>query len=102
MDNVELENKVLVNEENKEPEKSNKSSTIRYVLNISFVLIATALAIFFALKDDAREIVRNIAGADIGYLFVVIIIMVVCTGLRAFILFVSLIFSRKNTISIKH
>ena len=87
MDNVELENKVLVNEENKEPEKSNKSSTIRYVLNISFVLIATALAIFFALKDDAREIVRNIAGADIGYLFVVIIIMVVCTGLRAFILF---------------
>lgn len=87
MDNVDLEKKVLVNEENKEPEKSNKSSTIRYVLNISFVLIATALAIFFALKDDAREIGRNLAGADVWYLIVVILIMVVCTGLRAFILF---------------
>lgn len=88
MDNAQLEKQTQEKEVNQEPEKSSgKSSTIRYILNISFVLIATALAIFFSLKDDAAEIGRNLVSADVWYLLVVVLIMVACTGLRSFILF---------------
>ena len=57
MDNRELEKKVQEKEEQISSGKTqDKKSTWKYILNISLVLIATGLAIFFAIKDDAHEI----------------------------------------------
>ena len=88
MDSKELEKKVQEHEENVESGKpADKKSTLKYILNISVVLIATGLAIFFALKDDASEIWRYLSGADVNYLLVVLGLMLGCIGVRSFILF---------------
>ena len=88
MDNKELEKKVLEHEEQvKTGKHRNKKSTIKYILNISLVLIATGLAIFFALKDDAREIWRYLSSANIVFLLVVVGLMIGCILVRSFILF---------------
>ena len=57
MDKQELEKKVAEQEAGK---PKSKKSTIKYILNISLVLIATGLAIFFAIKDDAHEIWKTL------------------------------------------
>ena len=64
MPNKELEKKVQEHEEQVESGKpKSKKATIKYILNISLVLIATGLAVFFAIKDDAREIWRYLSTA---------------------------------------
>ena len=88
MPNKELERKVQEHEEMVESGKPrNKKSTIKYILNISLVLIATGLAIFFALKDDAKEIWHYLSTADVAFLLIVLAIMVGCIMVRSFILF---------------
>ena len=89
MDSKELEKKVKEHEEAVESGKSTntKKSTVKYILNISFVLIATGLAIFFAVKDDAREIWHYLSTADVNYLLVVLGLMVGCIAVRSFIHF---------------
>ena len=88
MPNKDLEKKVQEHEEMvKSGKPRDKKTTIKYVLNISFVLIATALAIFFAIKDDANEIWGYLSTADINYLLAVIGIMAGCVLVRSFILF---------------
>ena len=72
MPNKELEKKVLEHEAMEESgTPKSKKSTVKYILNISFVLIATGLAIFFALKDDAKEIWHYLSTADVRYLLIV-------------------------------
>jgi len=88
MPNKELEKKVQEQEEMVESGKPrNKKSTIKYILNISLVLIATGLAIFFAIKDDAQEIGNYLITADINYIFVILGVMAGCILVRSFILF---------------
>ena len=88
MPNNELERKVQEHEEMVNSGKaSNKKATIKYIINISLVLIATGLAIFFSLKDDAEEIGRYLKTADVNFLLVVVIVMAGCCLVRSFILF---------------
>ena len=88
MDNKELENKVREKEEEIESGKpKDKKSTVKYILNISIVLIATGLAIFFALKDNAGEIFKMLGTADWRFLAVVLGLMAGCILIRSFILF---------------
>lgn len=82
MDKEELEQKVAEKEEGK---PQSKKSTIKYILNISLVLIATGLAIFFAIKDDAREIWKTLITADVKYILIVIGMMVGCILVRSFL-----------------
>ena len=88
MDNKELEKKVQEHEEQVASGKqNNKKSTLKYILNISLVLIATGLAIFLSIKDDASEIAKAMINIKTGYLFVIIGIMVGCILVRSFLYF---------------
>ena len=88
MDKQELEKKVQEHEEKVESgNNNNRKSTIKYILNISLVLIATGLAIFFAMKDDAKEIFHTLATANVSYLLIVVAIMAGCILVRSFIYF---------------
>ena len=88
MPDNDLEKKVLEHEQQVEAgEPKSKKSTIKYILNISLVLIATALAIFFAIKDDAKEIWTYLVKADVNYLLVILGLMLGCVIVRSFILF---------------
>ena len=84
MDKQELEKKVAEQEEGK---PRSKKSTVKYVLNISLVLIATSLAIFFAIKDDAREIWKALITVDVKYILIVVAMMVGCILVRSFLYF---------------
>lgn len=79
-----MEKKVAEQEEGK---PKSKKSTIKYILNISLVLIATGLAIFFAIKDDAVEIWKTLITADFRYMLAVLGIMAGCILVRSFIYF---------------
>ncbi len=88
MDAKDLEKKVQEKEEQIEQGKpKNKKTAWKYVLNISLVLIATGLAIFFAIKDDANEIWKTLKTADVTYLLVILGMMLGCIIVRSFILF---------------
>ena len=88
MDAKDLEKKVQEKEEQIEQGKpKNKKTAWKYVLNISLVLIATGLAIFFAIKDDAGEIWKTLKTANVAYLLVILGMMLGCILVRSFILF---------------
>ena len=88
MDSKEFEKKVEEKEAQIESgAPKSKKSTIKYILNISLVLIATGVAIFFAVKDDANEIWNTLITADYRYLLVVLALMLGCILVRSFILF---------------
>ena len=88
MDNKELEKKVQEHEQDVESGKAkNKKAVLKYLLNISLVLIATGLAVFFAIKDDAEEIWKYLSTADYRYLLVILGLMLGCILVRSFILF---------------
>ena len=88
MDSKELEKKVQEHEEAVASGKDkDKKSALKYFLNISLVLIATGLAIFFSIKDDAAEIWEYLTGADYKYLLVIVGLMLGCILVRSFILF---------------
>ena len=79
MDKQELEKKVQEHAEQVESGKpKSKKTTVKYVINISLVLIITGLAIFLAIKDDASEIFKTLAGADWRFLLVIVGIMLGC------------------------
>ena len=83
-----LEKKVLEHEQNvASGAPKSKKTTWKYILNISFVLIATGLAIFFAIKDDAKEIWTYLVKADVNYLLIILALMLGCVLVRSFILF---------------
>lgn len=67
--------------------KKKKKSIYKYILNISIVLIVTALAIFLNVKDNFNEIVRLIASSSYIWLLVVIGVMAVQISVRTFVLF---------------
>ena len=88
MDKQELEKKVQEHAEQVESGKpKSKKTTVKYVINISLVLIITGLAIFLAIKDDASEIFKTLAGADWRFLLVIVGIMLGCILVRSFLYF---------------
>ena len=88
MDKEPLEKKPIEQADNPEAlKKEKKKSAIKYFLNISLVLIATSLAIFFALRGDAEKIWSSLVEADVRYLLVVLGLMLGCIALSSFILF---------------
>ena len=97
MDNKELEKKVQEHAEQVESGKpKDKKTTVKYILNISLVLIITALAIFLAIKDDASEIYKTLASADWKYLLIVVGLMLGCILVRSFLYFAfAHLFTRK-------
>ena len=98
MDKQDLEKKVQEKAEQEESgnKQGSKKTTVKYVINISLVLIITGLAIFFAIKDDASEIVKTLAGADWRYLLVIVGIMFGCIAVRSFLYFAfAHLFTRK-------
>ena len=85
MEELPVETKV----EKPEPgKKKKKKSTLKYVLNISFVLIASGLAIFLALKDDFNAIVNYIIQSDYRFLLVILGVMIGFILVRSLVLFV--------------
>ncbi len=88
MDKQELEKKVQEHSEQVESGKAkSKKATIKYIINISVVLIITGLAIFLAIKDDFNEIIQKLATADWRFLLVIVGIMLGCIGVRSFLYF---------------
>ena len=88
MDKQDLEKKVQEHSEQVESGKAkSKKTTIKYIINISVVLIITGLAIFLAIKDDFHEIVKYLSTADWKYLLIIVGIMLGCIGVRSFLYF---------------
>ena len=67
--------------------EKHKKSAIKYIINITVILTATALAVFFALRGSAKEIWASLSSADVRYLLVVLALMLGCILIRSFILF---------------
>ena len=91
MENDNKENIVPeVNNQIEQPQKKKpktKKSVVKYILNISLILVATSLAIFFSLKDNASEIWGTLSSANVTYLLVIVGMMLGCIIVRSFILF---------------
>jgi len=71
----------------KSGKKKSKKSAIKYALNISFVLIATVLAIIFTVWTNYRTIWENLAKADVKWLGAIVGVMALTIIIRSFILF---------------
>ena len=86
--NEELERKVQQYEQDqKTGKKKSKKSVIKYVLNISFVLIVTAVSIILTTWNKWDSIIDKLAKADIRWLFVILGIVLGTIMVRSFILF---------------
>ena len=79
-----------------EHKKKKKKSALKYALNISLVLIATAIAIFFTLYKNFFTIIDNLKKCDYRWVALIIGIMLGCILLRSLILtFFAKMYSRK-------
>nr|MCR5184826.1 flippase-like domain-containing protein [Bacilli bacterium] len=67
--------------------KKKKKGTWKYILNISFVLIVTAVSIVLSLWGHTDTILANLAKCDLKWILVIIGIMLVIIVVRSFILF---------------
>ena len=88
MENDNKENVVIDKAEqpdNKKPKA--KKSVVKYILNISLILVATSLAIFFAVRENASEIWTTLSSANVTYLLVIVGLMIGCILVRSFIFF---------------
>ena len=70
-----------------QPKSKRKKSAIKYFINITLILTATSLAVFFALRGNADKIWASLSKADVKYLLIVVALMLGCILLRSFILF---------------
>ena len=71
----------------KSGKKKSKKSVIKYILNISFVLIVTAASIVISVWGKTDAILANLAKADIKWLFAILGVMAGAILCRSFILF---------------
>ena len=86
--NEELERKVEQYEQDqKSGKKKSKKSVIKYVLNISFVLIVTVVSIILTTWNKWDLILENLAKADIKWLFAILGVVLGTILVRSFILF---------------
>ena len=85
MDKEQVEKKEEVVDNTDKAKK--KKSAIKYIINITLILTATGLAVFFALYGNADKIWDSLTKADVIYLLVVLGLMLGCILIRSFILF---------------
>ena len=86
--NEELERQVAQYEQDKKTgKKKSKKSIVKYVLNISFVLIVTAVSIILTTWNKWDSIIDNLAQADIKWLFAILGVVLGTILVRSFILF---------------
>lgn len=74
------------NEENS-PKDKKKKKKLKYFLNISFVLIATVVAIALSLYDHTDEVLEYLKTCDWRILLLIFGLMFACVCIRSFILF---------------
>ena len=82
----ELERQVAELESGNKPKKS-KRAILKYVLNISLVLIATSLALFFSLKDNFNTIISDLKNCDYRWILVVVGLVLIAMFFKGLILF---------------
>ncbi len=68
------------------PKKKGKG-VLRYVLNITFVLVATFLALYFTLKDNFDTVIDYLKNANVMWIAVIVGIMLVMIFIRGTVLF---------------
>ena len=86
--NKELERQVEQYEQDKKSgKKKSKKSAIKYALNISLVLIVTAVSIILTTWNKWDSILANLAQADIRWLFAILGVVLGTIMVRSFILF---------------
>ena len=84
----ELQKKVEQYEEDKKTgKKKGKKSAIKYILNISFVLIVTALSIVLSTWGKVDVIWHNLVNSDVRWLLIILAVMAGTIIIRSFILF---------------
>ncbi len=87
-DKRELEKQVEQYESDlKSGKKKSKKTVIKYILNISLVLIITALSIFLTLYKNTGKIIENLVKCDYRWLLVIVGIMTGAMLIRSFVLF---------------
>lgn len=82
----ELEKQVADLESGNKPKKS-KKAILKYVLNISLVLIATSVALFLSLKDNFNTIIADLRNCDYRWILVVVGLVFVSMFFKGLILF---------------
>ena len=88
MDKEPVEKKEIELADNSGSEKSKpKKSALKYILNITLILTATSLAVYFALRGNADKIWDSLSKADVRYLLIILALMIGCILIRSFILF---------------
>ena len=87
MDNEQIEKKDEVVETPATAKEKKKKSVLKYILNITLILTATGLAVFFALRGNADKIFDSLSKADVRFMLVVLGLMLGCILIRSFILF---------------
>ena len=87
MDNEHIEKKEEVVETPATAKEKKKKSVLKYILNITLILTATGLAVFFALRGNADKIFDSLSKADVRFMLVVFGLMLGCILIRSFILF---------------
>ena len=96
MSNEKMIHQVEELDNKEETPKKKKNKTWKYVLNISFVLIVTAVAFFFSIKDNAKLILEYLKTCDVKWLLVCFGMAMSMILIRAFILFCfARLYSRK-------
>ena len=87
-DPKELERQVEQYEQDKKTgKKKSKKSVIKYILNISFVLIVTVASIVISVWGKEKLVIDNFASADVRWLLAIFGVMVGAVLIRSFILF---------------
>ena len=88
MDNEPIEKKEQeIPDSSTDNKAKRKKSALKYILNITLILTATGLAVFFALRGNADKIFSSLSNADVGYLLIILGLMLGCILIRSFILF---------------
>ena len=88
MDNKQVEKKEQeLTEDSTSNKEKRKKSVIKYIINITLILTATGLAVFFALRGKADQIWDSLSKADVKYMLVILALMLGCILIRSFILF---------------
>ena len=70
--------------------------TKKYILYISLLVIFSAIAVYFVLKDDAEAIVNTIASSDIRYLLLGFVLVMTSYSLNGlFLVALTRIYNKK-------